>query len=108
MAKNSALINAMSEVARLKTENEQLRCLANMSIEKIEKEANDVTPKIYAAILYVLKNHYRFNQQKLHNVLDESYEVWQTIINKQENLLEWVEKETGMRLSFGGEDEDTE
>lgn len=102
MAKKNMLASVLVENARLKAENEELRILANARTESITKETEDVCPKVYAAILYVLKHHYRFNSQKLMNVLDESYEVWQTTINKQENLLEWVENETGIRLSFGG------
>ena len=105
MAKNSALISALAENARLRADLARARAAANVKFEDVIKETEDVCPKVYAAILYVLKKQYHFGQHELVDVLNSSYDVWQKVINKEENMLEWVEKETGIRMEFGGYEE---
>lgn len=67
---------------------------------QVMEQINNITPAVYAAIALVLKKHYRWTTQKICNLFSESAEEWTNILSKGESMLNYVEKETNIRIQL--------
>ena len=80
MGKNNAFINAMKQA---------------------KKEANNITPSIYASIALALHREYNFGYERINKVFMESQRIWEEYSGDISGMIKLCEEETNIRLQGG-------
>lgn len=93
MGKNNRLINQLNAIA---SRNRQLH---------VEEASDKMVPQIYAAMAIALHRTYGFGYERINRVFLESQHIWEDFSGNIEEMIELCEKETGVRIE-GGRNED--
>lgn len=93
MGKNNRLINQLNAIASRKR---QLH---------VEEASDKMVPQIYAAMAIALHRSEKFGYERINRVFLESQRIWEDFSGDIEGMIELCEKETGVRIE-GGRNED--
>lgn len=93
MGKNNRLINQLNAIA---SRNRQLH---------VEEASDEMVPQIYAAMAIALHRSEKFGYERISRVFLESQRIWEDFSENIGEMIELCEKETGVRIE-GGRNED--
>lgn len=84
MAKTRAQIEEMRQIARLQ--------------KAIKDETRKVLPAVYACIAKVLYEKNGMSADEIADVFSATQEAWTEAIDREDEMIEWCEKITGIEL----------
>lgn len=64
-----------------------------------QKQINQLTPEIYAAIALALHRVYGFSSKRIEKVFAESQAIWENFVNDRGTMIDLCEDETGIRVN---------